>query len=48
MDFLSSCVHMHFNRLLGVNRTLEFEVMYYLERSLESLEKYVPDGINLV
>jgi hypothetical protein len=39
---------MHCNRLLGVNRTLEFEVMYYLERSLESLEKYVPDGISLV
>jgi thiopeptide-type bacteriocin biosynthesis protein len=47
LDFLSSCVHMHCNRLLGVDRALEFEVMYYLKRTLESLERYMPYGIQL-
>ena len=45
--FLASCVHMHCNRLLGINRPLEFEVIYHLERTLESLEQYVPDGIHI-
>ncbi|MDY7079468.1 MAG: lantibiotic dehydratase [Chloroflexota bacterium] len=46
-SFLASCVHMHCNRLLGINRPLEFEVIYHLERTLESLERYVPDGIHI-
>jgi len=45
--FLASCVHMHCNRLLGLDRSLEFEVMYYLERTLESLQRYIPTGIRL-
>ncbi len=46
-DFLGSCVHMHCNRLLGVNRQQEFEVMYDLERTLESLQRYSPPYIQL-
>lgn len=42
-----SHIHMHCNRLFGVNRLLEFEAIYYLERTLESLKKYVPDGIHI-
>ncbi len=41
--FLSSCVHMHFNRLLGLNPALEVETFYYLERTLESLDLHPPD-----
>jgi hypothetical protein len=48
MSFLSSCVHMHCNRLLGIDRSLEFEVGYYLERTLESLGRYTPPDIVLL
>jgi len=46
-SFLASCVHMHCNRLFGANRRLEFEVAYYLQRTLESLERYRPDGVEI-
>lgn len=46
-SFLASCVHMHCNRLLGINRPLEFEVTYYLDRTLESLGRYMPPGISI-
>ncbi len=44
---LGSYIHMHCNRLLGINRLLEFEVAYYLQRTLESLRHYVPEGIHI-
>ena len=46
-SFLASCIHMHCNRLIGLNRALEFEAIYYLERTFESLQRYRPDGIQL-
>jgi thiopeptide-type bacteriocin biosynthesis protein len=46
-SFLASCVHMHCNRLLGVNRPLEFEVMFYLDRTFEALARYQPPGIQV-
>jgi thiopeptide-type bacteriocin biosynthesis protein len=46
-SFLASCIHMHCNRLIGLNRALEFEAAYYLERTFESLARYRPDGIQL-
>lgn len=42
-----SYAHMHCNRLLGLNRALENETLYYLERTLESLQRYVPSGVTL-
>lgn len=45
--FLASCVHMHCNRLLGTDRRLEFEALYILERTHESLTHYTPSGIKL-
>lgn len=45
--FLASCVHMHCNRLLGINRPLEFEVVYHLHRTLDSLRHYVPEGVHI-
>lgn len=47
-SLFASCVHMHCNRLIGVNRALEFEIMYYLECTLESLKRYVPNNINVL
>jgi thiopeptide-type bacteriocin biosynthesis protein len=44
-SFLASCVHIHCVRLLGLNRPMEEEAIYYLERTLESLQRYVPEGI---
>ena len=46
-SFLTSCVHMHCNRLLGTDRPLEFEVVYLLERTLESLERFMPVEVEL-
>jgi thiopeptide-type bacteriocin biosynthesis protein len=46
-SFLASCIHMHFNRLIGLNRALEFESIYYLERTFESLARYRPDNIQI-
>ncbi len=46
-SFISSCVHMHCNRVFGVNRLLEFELAYYLERTLDSLRKHMPNGIHV-
>ncbi|MGI8855725.1 MAG: lantibiotic dehydratase [Thermomicrobiales bacterium] len=46
-SFLDSCIHMHCNRLLGLDRLREFEVIYYLERTYESLERYAPKGISI-
>ena len=48
MSFFASCLHMHCNRLFGINRQLEFEVAYYLGRALENLERFMPDGIRVV
>lgn len=44
-SYLASCVHMHLNRLFGVNRQLEFEIVYYLQRTLASLEHRTSAGI---
>ena len=44
---LASYVHMHCNRLLGINRLLEFEIAYHLHRTLESLQHYVPEGVHV-
>lgn len=46
-SILAAYVHMHCNRLLGINRSLEFEVAYYLHRTLDSLRHYVPEGIHV-
>jgi hypothetical protein len=45
--WLLSCVHMHCNRLLGTDRTLEFEVLYTLGRTLEVLEHCPLPGVKL-
>lgn len=47
LSLLAAYVHMSCNRLLGVDRTLEFEAMYYLERTLESLERHVPADLQI-
>ena len=44
-DFLASCVHMHYNRLLGTNRAHEFAVMYALERTFATFAHYDPPGL---
>jgi len=46
-SFFASCAHMHCNRLLGIDRPLEFQVIYLLERTLESLERYAPEGVQI-
>ena len=46
-SILASYVHMHCNRLFGINRSLEFEVVYYLQRTLDSLQHYMPAGIHI-
>jgi thiopeptide-type bacteriocin biosynthesis protein len=46
-SILGSYIHMHCNRLLGINRLLEFEAAYNLHRTLESLRHYVPAGIHI-
>lgn len=45
--FLSSCIHMSCNRLIGINRYVEFKVIYFLERTLEGLIRYTPSGIDI-
>lgn len=42
---VSSIIHMHCNRLVGINRDLECEALFELGEVLESLEHYVPDRI---
>lgn len=46
-SFIASCTHMHCNRLLGINRAAEFDVLYNLERTIDSLLRspYPPAGV---
>lgn len=46
-SILASYIHMHCNRLLGINRLLEFEIVYCLHRTLDSLQRYTPKGIHI-
>ena len=46
-SILASYVHMHCNRLFGINHLLEAEVAFYLRRTLESLQHYAPEGIHI-
>lgn len=46
-SFLASCIHMHCNRLLGIDRAQEFAICYHLDRTFESLARYTPPGIQL-
>ena len=37
---LGSYIHMHYNRLLGINRQHEFSTTYFLERTLDSIARF--------
>jgi lantibiotic biosynthesis protein len=39
MSFVANCIHMHCNRL-GLTRRDEFEINYFLARTLESIERF--------
>lgn len=45
---VASYIHMHCNRLFGTDRLMEYEAMYYLQRTLESLERYAPPGVSVI
>lgn len=38
-SIVESLIHMHLNRMFGVDRQLEYETIYYLMRALQSLER---------
>ena len=46
-SILARYIHMHCNRLLGINPLLEFEVVYCLHYTLDSLQHYTPTGIHI-
>lgn len=45
VSILGGYIHMHYNRLLGLDRRHEFSIMYFLERTLESMVRFAPPDI---
>ena len=44
-ELLTSYMHMHCNRLVGIDRRRELGYMYFLDRTFESLQRYVPPKV---
>lgn len=47
-SFIESCVHMHCNRLFGINREQESAIYYHLWRSYSAFMRFVPPGLSII